>query len=58
MKVLKMGRTEMQDRGSDDGSTRIPWLCRLTDTEISMLREAEKHSYAVNWAALPSARAQ
>ncbi len=48
MKVLKMGRTEMQDAVPMTVGQEFRGYADSLNTEISMLREAEKHLYAVN----------
>jgi aspartate ammonia-lyase len=51
IKVLKMGRTEMQDAVPMTVGQELLALADSVDTEINALREAEKHLYAVNMGA-------
>ena len=48
LKILKMGRTEMQDAVPMTIGQEFHAIADSIDTEISALREAEKHLYAVN----------
>jgi aspartate ammonia-lyase len=48
IKILKMGRTEMQDAVPMTVGQEFHALADSIDTEIRALREAEKHLYAVN----------
>src|SRR5262245_40461427 len=48
LKILKMGRTEMQDAVPMTVGQEFHAIADSIDTEISALREAEKHLYAVN----------
>src|ERR1051326_4974915 len=51
MKILKMGRTEMQDAVPMTVGQEFHGYADSIDTEIRTLREAEKHLYAVNMGA-------
>jgi aspartate ammonia-lyase len=48
LKILKMGRTEMQDAVPMTVGQEFHAIADSIDTEISALREAEKHLYGVN----------
>jgi aspartate ammonia-lyase len=48
LKILKMGRTEMQDAVPMTIGQEFHAIADSIDTEIRMLREAEKQLYAVN----------
>jgi aspartate ammonia-lyase len=48
IKILKMGRTEMQDAVPMTIGQEFHGFANSIDAEISMLREAEKHLYGVN----------
>jgi aspartate ammonia-lyase len=51
IKILKMGRTEMQDAVPMTVGQEFHGYADSIDTEIRALREAEKHLYAVNMGA-------
>ncbi|HEY2379743.1 MAG TPA: aspartate ammonia-lyase [Terriglobia bacterium] len=51
IKILKMGRTEMQDAVPMTVGQEFRGYADAIDTEIQFLRDAEKHLYAVNMGA-------